>query len=392
MPTKVPAYVVPQRDLMDIVASGDIVLLRAALADPTRTAHVVEYRDTYGYSALHIGACHGQLECCGLLLQAGIDVKAAADSGVTALHIANANGFGRISEMLLQAGADPTALDSNFAFPALLAERNKHARLVVAQSALVQPAAEKSRTALGAAAAGDLFYFCFRRDIFVGEAEGNPESEGAEAPPTATTNGTATEGGAQAVPAVHRYTAAAVKQDFEAVDPETGNNVLHTALLNLSQRAGVDDPAVRLARFLVENRVVSVNVANKEQLTPLMLASRRNSLAAVSLLLAHGADATATYDPEGAQTAADLAVDRVVVATIVAAAKKAVADAVYEGRNSVPFEARAQVVADIKTLRGEYKAAAAALAQARAAAAAAAAADSVTAAAAGGDGGVGEAQ
>ena len=81
---------------------------------------------TDGSSALHDAAGSGCTACVRLLLRAGADVNARANSGTTPLHTASQYGRVPAAELLIAAGANPQARSQHGFTPLLIAIARGH--------------------------------------------------------------------------------------------------------------------------------------------------------------------------------------------------------------------------------------------------------------------------
>ena len=94
----------PRANLHRLVAAGDIVGLKAALAKGADA----NARDRKGWTALMHAADNGRTLLVPPLLKAGADPNIRASDGATALFVAAVHGYAEIVEALTTAGADPS--------------------------------------------------------------------------------------------------------------------------------------------------------------------------------------------------------------------------------------------------------------------------------------------
>ena len=77
------------------------------------TGRDVNYRDDFGYTALHIAAERDLLEAAKWLINVGADLEARDINNATALHVAAWKDSLRVATLLVEEGADVSLKNSN---------------------------------------------------------------------------------------------------------------------------------------------------------------------------------------------------------------------------------------------------------------------------------------
>uniref|UniRef100_A0A6U4U7T2 Uncharacterized protein n=1 Tax=Neobodo designis TaxID=312471 RepID=A0A6U4U7T2_NEODS len=336
---KPKAWVVRNRDVLDLAACGEIVHFatffaekdEAAAADadgspsPTRAKRpdtatsvisasaataedVVTYADRFGYTALHVAATHGHFAVCRILLDHGADVNARTDAGVTPLHCAAQYGHLRVVQLLVERGADSAAYTDRYELPLGLAREAFASDVVVLLEPIVT-AMSDSEDALVAAAKGDVLYFLLQR--------------------------LTADRGAAAF----------------AARTENGDSALHVA----TKVGKLTDEHLAVARLLVSEKLCDVNGANAQQMTPLMYAARADNLKLVLLLLRFGADATISSDESDAsRTALSYAKSDRMRVLLDEAERRCEFEHEYQRRNDITFAERPDFVTNVKALKARW--------------------------------------
>lgn len=92
-------------------AEGDVEELRRLLAPDGEMNGLIDDRDIFAYTPLHIAAENGKLEVCEALIGLKADVNACTKLySSTALHYAVFEGHDKVAKLLLDSGAEVNAL------------------------------------------------------------------------------------------------------------------------------------------------------------------------------------------------------------------------------------------------------------------------------------------
>lgn len=93
------------KDLIDAAARGDLVAVRARLAEGVD----INAKGAHGKTALMNAASNGNAEVVSALLEKGADINASTNDGRTALMFAAEQGRSRAVRALIAKGADVNA-------------------------------------------------------------------------------------------------------------------------------------------------------------------------------------------------------------------------------------------------------------------------------------------
>ncbi|WKT53744.1 Ankyrin repeat [Fusarium oxysporum f. sp. vasinfectum] len=113
---------VGEDDLGKYVGSGDIEVVKMLLEKGVDARAA----DTDGWTPLHRASENGHWEIAKMLLEKGADARAANVDGLTPLHLASQNGHLEIAQLLLEKGVDAGAADTDGWTPLHLALQNGH--------------------------------------------------------------------------------------------------------------------------------------------------------------------------------------------------------------------------------------------------------------------------
>jgi ankyrin repeat protein len=311
MTKKPKAFEVQPRDLLDIVAHNELIMLQQAI-DEDKSA-VITFRDKFGTSAVHTATCHNHPRALEMLLEAGADINAQADDGSTALHIAADLGLTHLVTYLVNRGAKLDLVNSDFELPLQLARRNNQSRIVVFLSPLVEPLFQQSSDVFSAAAAGDLMYFVNLLDtskLLVGQPFLTPIQ-------------------------------------LSDVNPKDNETVLTT----ICKQEKLSENHKKILELLLSRNASPINKQNGAKLTPLMLCTKFNHREEITRLLKYGADPTIAYDEEEGLTVSSLAKDTQLKLELLVEEKKALFEQQYAQKDSIPFNQRPTYVQEVKQLR-----------------------------------------
>ena len=108
--------VVPETEdyIDDHIESGNIEIVRTLIAANPK---LIEWRDVWDNTLLHIAVEEKQVELAEFLIGAGCDVNAVDDTGETPLHVAAVFPSKEIAELLVRNGADPNVVDNDGTTP-----------------------------------------------------------------------------------------------------------------------------------------------------------------------------------------------------------------------------------------------------------------------------------
>jgi len=90
----------------DAARRGDIEMMSLWLS---RDPGLVNAKDRYGHTPLHIAAIYERTKIVDLLLEKGTDINIKSTSGATALNYAQAHGQVEVAKLLIRKGADQSA-------------------------------------------------------------------------------------------------------------------------------------------------------------------------------------------------------------------------------------------------------------------------------------------
>jgi ankyrin repeat protein len=311
MVKKPKAFEVQPRDLLDIVAHNELIILQQAIDEDK--AAVITFRDKFGTSAVHTATCHNHPKALEMLLDAGADINAQADDGTTALHIAADLGLAPLVTYLVNRGAKLDLVNSDFELPLQLARRNNQSRIVVFLSPLVEPLFQQSTDVFSAAAAGDLLYFVNLLDtskLLVGQPFLTPIQ----------------------------------LSDVNAKDGET-------VLTTICKQEKLTDNHRKILELLLSRNAAPVNKQNSSKMTPLMLCTKYGHTEEIQRLLKYGADPTIVYEEEEGLTVSSLAKDPQLKLELLVEEKKALFEQHHAQKDSIPFAQRPTYVQEVKQLR-----------------------------------------
>lgn len=370
-----PAFILRERDILDVAALGDVAHLATFVAQPTppKRAPVAEpatvggmttdeaavacsaenelgqldtktqalrSSDAQGYTPLHLAAARGQLHVATMLLDEGGEADAETLDGYTPLMAAALNGHAGLVSLLLDRGANPGKVSRNMDTALSLASEGRHGAIIVMLDASTR-SITSSTDMLAAAGAGDELFTSLR--LFDALAASRASSR------------------ASAARVSHE-----ADEDLRSVT-ETGDN----AVIVCSKIGTLSPGHLRIVDALLKRKVLDVDAANVVGMTALMYAARANVAPFVELLLSHGANPlrSASKDEANPRTASVLATDPLLKVRLEVAEREREFNDLYATRNAVPFDERADFVAQVMSIRAkmlETKAAHAAMASGKA--------------------------